>query len=86
MSDEKFCLKWNDFERFAAKSFNDLRKEKDFFDITLVSEDCVQFESHKVLLSASSYFFKNILRMNQHSHPMLYLPPWSSIYFIRADS
>ena len=73
MSDEKFCLKWNDFEHFAAKSFNELRQEKDFFDVTLVREDNVQFESHKVVLSASSHFFKNILRLNRHSHPLLYL-------------
>ena len=73
MSDEKVCLKWNDFEHFAIKSFNNLREEKDFFDVTLVSEDQVQFESHKVVLSASSKFFKNILRLNMHNHPLLYL-------------
>ena len=73
MSDEKFCLKWNEFEHFAAKSFNNLREEKDFFDVTLVSEDLVQFDSHKVVLSASSKFFKNILRLNKHNHPFLYL-------------
>ena len=73
MSYEKFCLKWTDFEHFAAKSFNNLREEKDFFDVTLVSEDLVQFDSHKVVLSASSKFFKNILRLNKHNHPLLYL-------------
>ena len=73
MSDEKFCLKWNDFAHIAAKSFNNLREEKDFFDVTLVSEDQVQFDSHKVVLSASSQFFKKILRLNTHNHPLLYL-------------
>ena len=73
MSDEKFCLKWNDFEHFAAKSFNNLREEKDFFDVTLVSEDQVMLESHKIVLSASSNFFKNILRKHSHNHPLLYL-------------
>ena len=70
---DQFSLKWNDFESCAAKSFNDLRKEKDFFDVTLVSEDQVQLQSHKVVLSASSNFFQNILRKNTHNHPLLYL-------------
>jgi len=73
MASEKFCLKWNDFQSCTSQSFHIFRKEKDFFDVTLVSEDQVQFESHKVILSASSNFFKNILRKNTHTHPLLYL-------------
>ena len=73
MASEKFCLKWNDFQTCASQAFHSFRTEKDFFDVTLVSEDQIQFESHKVVLSASSNFFKNILRKNTHSHPLLYL-------------
>ena len=36
-SDEKFCLKWNDFRNTVSQSFGALRQEKDFFDVTLVS-------------------------------------------------
>ena len=36
---DKFCLKWNDFETNVSKSFNILRKEEEFFDVTLVSDD-----------------------------------------------
>ena len=36
---EKFCLRWNDFRSTVSHSFGILREEKDFFDVTLVSDD-----------------------------------------------
>eukprot|EP00092_Neocalanus_flemingeri_P001417 GFUD01001513.1.p1 GENE.GFUD01001513.1~~GFUD01001513.1.p1 ORF type:complete len:332 (+),score=74.33 GFUD01001513.1:302-1297(+) len=72
MSSEKFCLRWNDFERNISSAFRDIRDEKEFFDITIACED-EQLQAHKVILSACSPFFKNVLRRNQHQHPLLYL-------------
>ena len=72
MASEKFCLKWNDYESNLSKSFDEIRKEKDFFDVTLVCED-IQIEAHKLILGACSTFFKNVLRRTNHHHPMLYL-------------
>jgi hypothetical protein len=72
MSSEKFCLRWNDFERNISSAFRDIRDEKEFFDITLACDD-EQLQAHKVILSACSPFFKNILRRNHHPHPLLYL-------------
>jgi len=71
-SSEKFCLKWNDFESNVSQAFCELRDEKDFFDVTLVCGDS-QVSAHKVILAASSQFFRNILRANPHQHPLLYL-------------
>ena len=50
--DEKYCLKWNDFQETVAGSLSLLKKEEDFFDVTLVSEDQTQIKAHKVVLSA----------------------------------
>ena len=75
---DKFCLKWNDFQTTVAKSFGLLRKEKDFFDVTLVSDDQVQIPAHKLVLSACSSFFKTILKQNSHSHPLIYITGISS--------
>ena len=72
MSSEKFCLRWNDFERNISAAFRDIREDKEFFDITIACED-EQLQAHKVILSACSPFFKNVLRRNQHQHPLLYL-------------
>jgi len=69
---EKFCLKWNDFEHNVSSAFNDIREEKDFFDVTLVCENN-QVQAHKVIIAACSPFFKTILRRNPHQHPLLYM-------------
>jgi len=69
---EKFCLRWNDFESNISGAFQEIRAEKDFFDVTLACEDD-QVEAHKVILSACSPFFKGVLRRNPHQHPLLYL-------------
>ena len=76
---EKFCLKWNDFQSTVSQSFSSLRKEKDFFDVTLVSDDEVQISAHKVVLSACSSFFKSILKTNNHPQPLIYLSGVSSM-------
>ena len=72
MGSDKFCLSWNDHESSLSVAFRDLREEKEFFDVTLACED-EQIEAHKVILSSCSLFFGNILKQNQHSHPLLYL-------------
>merc|ERR1712150_460437 len=70
---ERFSLKWTDFQSVVSQSFSVLRQEADFYDVTLVSDDHTQISAHKLVLSASSDFFKSILRKNPHSHPLLYL-------------
>ena len=72
MTSEKFCLKWNDFENNISCAFRELRDDKDFFDVTLACADD-QIQAHKVIISACSPFFRNILRRNHHQHPLLYL-------------
>jgi len=72
MGSEKFCLRWNDFESNISSAFRELRDDKDFFDVTLACDD-EQIQAHKVILSACSQFFRNILRSNPHQHPLLYL-------------
>ena len=75
---EKFCLKWNDFQSTVSKSFSLLKQEKEFFDVTLVSDDQLQIPTHKIVLSACSKFFKSVLTKNHHSHPLIYLHGISS--------
>ena len=72
MTSEKFCLRWNDFESHVSGSFREIRDSKDFFDVTLVCGE-EQVQAHKVIISACSPFFRDILRRNPHQHPLLYL-------------
>ena len=70
---EKFCLKWNDFHQNIVSSYSILRKDSDFCDVTLVSQDDHQIEAHKIILTACSPFFSNVLRKKKHSHPLIYM-------------
>ena len=72
-ADEKLCLQWNDFKENVNSAIGDLRKDKEFTDVTLVCEDGQQVEAHKLVLIASSPFFQNILRKNKPPHPLIYL-------------
>jgi len=71
-SNEKFCLRWNDFESNISVAFREIREEKDFFDCTL-SCGSRQIQAHKLILSACSPFFRTVLKQNSHQHPLLYL-------------
>ena len=70
---EKICLKLNDFQSNVTKKFSSFKADADFCDVTLVSDDQKQFSAHKIVLSSCSEYFKNILKQNKHSHPLLCL-------------
>jgi len=72
-SDEKLCLKWNDFQANVSSAFGTLRGDRDLTDVTLACEDGQQVEAHKVILASSSPFFDNLLRRNKHPHPLIYM-------------
>ena len=75
---EKFCLKWNDYQSNWNDALNELRKDTDFADVTLISDDKEKFSAHKILLSSCSNMFKFILKSNAHGNPLLYLGGVSS--------
>ena len=72
MGSEKFCLRWNDFEGSISSSLGELRDTQDFLDVTIVCEND-QIRAHKLILSACSPFFRNILVRNPHQNPLLFL-------------
>ena len=76
---EKFLLKWNDYQSNWNKAIKDLRKDTDFADVTLISDDKVKFTAHKIILSSCSDTFKFILQGNTNAKPLLYLGGVSSI-------
>ena len=70
---EKLCLQWNDFQTNLKSAFQELRNDQDFADVTLVCEDGIHIETHKLILASSSPFFMEILKKNKHPHPMIYM-------------
>jgi len=73
MSEQKLNITWSDFEDNASRSFKKLWHDEQFTDVTLATCDDQQINSHKVILSSCSSFFKNILLKNPHQKPVLYL-------------
>ena len=70
---EKFCLKWNDFQANISSSYQDLRKEQDFSDVTLACEGDQTIKAHKVILAGCSSVFSKLLKQHNHPHPLLYM-------------
>ena len=71
--EEKLSVQWADFQNNISTCFGELRRGNDFADVTLACEDR-DFEVHKLILSASSPFFKALLqRGNKQAHPMIYM-------------
>ena len=70
---EKLCLQWNDFKGSVIGTFGSLCGDKDFADVTLLCEDGVQFEAHRVVLASSSPYFDYILRRGKHPNPLIYM-------------
>jgi len=71
-TDEQFCLRWNDFQQCIKSTFQDLRDENEFMDVT-ISCDGEQVKAHKVILSACSVTFKTLLKKNPAQHPVIVL-------------
>merc|ERR1711915_492688 len=72
-SQQKFCLKWNQFNQNIKDVFNELRQTDDMFDVTIALDDGTQIGAHKVILAACSSFFRGLFTTNQHIHPWIYL-------------
>ena len=70
---ENFNLKWKNYPEHILGVFRDLANEALFEDVTLISDDKIQTQAHKVVLGACSPVLKSILASNVHSHPLLYL-------------
>ena len=79
-SSEKFSLRWNDFQENISSAFGNLRDDTNLTDITLLTEDGQNIEAHKIILSASSPFFMNILKLNKHPNPLVYLKGFKATF------
>ena len=73
MSEEKFTLSHNQFERLAPEAFRKLTNDEYFTNVTIATRDDKQLHAHKVILASSSKFFRNLLIKNPHQNPLIYL-------------
>merc|ERR1719245_2174480 len=69
----KVSLQWNHFDTDLRETFIELRENGSSFDVTLATDDGHIIEAHKLILTAGSEFFKNILKNTQHPKPYIHL-------------
>jgi len=64
LNHQKYNLRWHDYPQSVVTSFRHLKEDEDFVDVTLACNS-QQFTAHKVVLSACSPYFKNLLKVRQ---------------------
>ena len=57
MTDDRFCLRWNNHHPNLIAMFSSLLKNDQMVDVTLISENR-EIHAHKIVLSACSPFFQ----------------------------
>ena len=70
---DKFCLKWDDFDTNIGEYFGKLRDDQISYDVTLATDDGQQIQAHKLILSAGSQFFNDILIRSDNNNLLIYL-------------
>ena len=70
MKKELLHTKW---KTQLTMTLSEVFQENDSFDVTLVSDEQIAFQAHKVVLSACSPVLKTLLLNNPHAHPLIYL-------------
>jgi hypothetical protein len=74
-SSDNFCLRWNEFHDNMSATFRSLRHDADFCDVTLACNAALRngdskpsaashsaVRAHRVILSACSPFFRDLLK------------------------
>ena len=73
MNEESIIFSWGLFAQNASTSITNMWQDRYYTDVTLVTMDDKQIKAHKLILSSSSNFFKNIFVTNPHPNPLIYL-------------
>ena len=71
-------IKWTEFQNHVTRSFELFRNDSYLHDVTLVSDDYKHISAHKLVLSTSSEYFRNILQQTKQSQPLICLDGVSS--------
>ena len=73
MAPELLFLQWNEFQGNQMSFYRNLRKTLEFSDVTLVCEDGQRIEAHRLVLSSSSSFFRDLLLREANPHPLVFM-------------
>ena len=76
MYPEKYSLKWDSYSDHLKSMMRELLMNEDFSDVTLVTEDKKQIKGNISILSACSPVFKDMLKKDKNSSPIISLMEW----------
>lgn len=69
---QKFCVKWNSYHSNLQAAFPRLLVSEQFTDVTLACEER-QIRCHKLVLSACSVYFENLLVQYPREHTIIFM-------------
>ncbi|XP_047486355.1 protein tramtrack, beta isoform-like isoform X1 [Penaeus chinensis] len=72
MGSDQYCLKWNNHWANLIRVFNSLLQSETFVDVTLACEGR-HLKAHRLVLSACSPYFKELLVAHPDKHPIVIL-------------
>lgn len=72
MGSDRFSLRWNNYQAHLVTAFESLLEKNEFVDVTLGC-DGQKLSAHRMLLSACSPYFRNLLQGNNCEHPIIIL-------------
>jgi len=80
LTEEQYHLKWNDYHSSLTKCFRDLRNNDEMLDVAIIA-DGRTFKAHKLVLSACSPVFKNMLKKgrNQPFFAAFHILAWGQL-------
>ena len=79
MLHEQYTFRWTSIESEILKSRRQLFMNKQFADVTLVSDDLVKFPAHRTVLGSASKLFNSLLELTTEQAPVLFLKDVPSV-------
>ena len=73
MHQEKYSLTWHTYSDHLKSMMKELMMNEDYSDVTLVTEDKKHIKANICILSACSPVFKDMLKKENKSNPIIYL-------------
>ena len=66
-------MKWDAYSDHLRGMLHEMMKSEELTDVTLVCDDKIQFNAHKIILSGCSSVFKSIMKDLPHGSSVIYL-------------
>ncbi|KRF99631.1 uncharacterized protein Dwil_GK25087 [Drosophila willistoni] len=73
MGSEHYCLRWNNHQSNLLGVFSQLLQDESLVDVTLACSEGTSIRAHKVVLSASSSYFRSLFLEHPERHPIVIL-------------